>query len=295
MKHIFLGVCLLVFSFSINISFVQATSQADLQKQIEALLEAIRKIESKSKQSPDNTPVLTTNPNLVINSIDDGKSGKPRITITAPTRKKSTFRKDESKNPIIISWKAFNVPVSTNLTIDLSNVKIEGPVGGGSAQFALPQGDSTGTYKWDIYGEGRVSAGTYRVQLGLEECSKKGCANNPHFPGQEENVRLYAQSKSVGVTIVGSSPVSSPTKRAVITTIDDLDAANPTVTGTTLPGTSSVGFSISQGDLIYGSGPITVLNNRWSHTISEDLRPGRYTITLYVNNVKADERIFRVQ
>ncbi|MFM2424075.1 MAG: hypothetical protein RLZZ70_464 [Candidatus Parcubacteria bacterium] len=295
MKKIIVGGVAIVVLFSFVVVPVQAATSDEIQQQVEILQQQIKKLDAKKTATPSGVTVVTNNPNLTIYSTDDGKSGTPKITLTAPTRKKTTFAKGSKNDPIGISWTALNVPVNTNLTIDLNGVKINGPVGGGSAQFALPSGDSTGTYKWDIYGEGRASAGTYRVQLGLEECSQKGCTYNAHFPGQEEDVELYAQSRSVGIKIVGTSPVPKATKRATITTIDDLHTANPTVTGTTVAGVSSVGFSIGQGDLIYGSGPIPVLNNRWSHTISEDLPRGTYTITVRVDNQKADEQKFKVK
>jgi hypothetical protein len=288
----------ILFLFIITLSFVSATphvqavNTSELQSQIDklqTLLKELQKIQNTSNV------VTTNNSNLSITTFDDGKEGKPKITITAPKSKKNKFNKNLTDDPIIIQWVAANVAQNTNLTIDLSNVKIEGPVGGGSAQFVLPSGDSKGIYKWDIHGEGRASAGTYRVQLGLEECSARGCSVNAHFPGQEEDVTLYAQSRSVGVTVTGKTTTAPLTNRATISTIDDLDTPNPTITGVAQPGVTSVGFSIGQGDLIYGSGPINVQNNRWSHTIAEDLRSGKYTISLYVNNSKAEEKKFTVK
>lgn len=267
----------------------EASTNAELQKQINLLQAQMNQLTVTSN------PVTATSANPLITSFTDGKSGKPKIVLTAPTRKNSTFSKNTPTDPIVIKWTATNVPAKTNLTIDMRNVKINGPVGGGTYQFALPEGDSRGEYKLQIYGEGRSSAGTYRIQLGLEECSSKGCGYNAHFPGQEEDVELYAQSKSVGVKVTGSSPKSEPTKSATVSTIDDTDTPNPTVTGTAKSGVTSVGFSIGQGDKVYGSGPIPVTNGRWSHTISEDLRDGQYTLSLYVDTVLSDEEKFTIK
>jgi hypothetical protein len=284
----------LVLGFLSPLAYVEASTAAELQKMILELQQKIKQQSVGQSTAVGDTSIDTGNENLEISTFDDGKDGKPKIVITAPTTKKSKFNKADAKDPIVVKWTAYNVPADTNLVLDLHNVKIQGPVGGGSAQFELPEGDSKGVYNWLIYGEGRPSAGKYRVQAGLEECSAKGCSTNAHFPGQEEDVELYAQSRSVGVTVVGKSPTPALSKDAAITFIDDTDTPNPTVTGTTKMGISSVGFSIGQGDLIYGSGPITVVNNRWSHTISENLKPGTYSLTLYVNNVKAEVRQLKI-
>jgi hypothetical protein len=292
MKHLLLPVLCLVFCATFATPALAATN-AELQKQIESLQAQIKILNGSSSAVPGVVATTTADPKFT--PFNDGKNGKPKIVLTAPTSKNSKFSKSSPTDPIVIKWNATNVPSNTNLTIDMRNVKVAGPVGGGTYQFAIPASDSKGEYKLEIYGEGRPSAGTYRIQLGLEECSSKGCGYNAHFPGQEEDVELYAQSRSVGVTVTGSSPKSAPTKAATVSTIDDTDTPNPTVTGTAKSGVTSVGFSIGQGDKIYGSGPIAVTNGRWSHTISEDLADGKYTLTLYVNNVVADEKKFTVK
>lgn len=272
---------------------VSASTASEIQQMISILEKKLTELKKNQKTATETT-VVTGNSNLDIESFDDGKNGKPKIVLTAPTSRKNKFNKADPKNPITIAWTAFNVREDTNLVVDLNNVKVKGGVGGGGAQFELPEGDSKGVYRWDIYGEGRASAGTYRVQVGLEECSSKGCTFNPHFPGQEEDVELCAQSRSVAVTVIGKSPSPALSKDATISTVDDTDTPNPTVTGTTKAGVTSVGFSIDQGDKIYGSGAISVSNNRWSHTVSEDLKPGSYSLTLYINNVKAEVRKFKI-
>ena len=60
----------------------------------------------------------------------------------------------------------------------------------------------------------------------------------------------------------------------------------PTITGTA-PGHAAVGFSISNGDKYYGSGTFPVVNGRWSHTLTEAIPDGRYTVHLYgTNNIE---------
>ena len=193
---------------------VEAKATSDLQKTIDQLQLQIKQLQSRAALTSAQT---TDNPNLEITGFDDKKDGKPKIKITTPTAKKNKFNKTNPGDPILISWTAYNVPEDTNLIIDLNTVKIKGPIGGGSAQFELPEGDSKGTYKWDIYGEGMASAGTYRVQLGLEECSSLGCHMNAHFPGQEEDVELYAQSRSVGVKVIEKSVKSSSAEKVDLT------------------------------------------------------------------------------
>lgn len=193
---------------------VEAKTTSDLQKMLDQLQLQIKQLQSSAALTSAQT---TDNPNLEITSFDDNKDGKPKIKITTPTAKKKKFNKSDPADPILISWTAYNVPEDTNLIIDLNTVKIKGPLGGGSAQFELPEGDSKGTYKWDIYGEGMASAGTYRVQLGLEECSSLGCDINAHFPGQEEEVELYTQSRSVGVKVIVKSVKSSSTEKTDLT------------------------------------------------------------------------------
>lgn len=288
MKNIVVMCMVLVFLLPSAIT--EASTTTELQKMILELQQKINERNAGQSTVSTDTRIDTGNKNLEIVTFDDGKNGKPKVVLTSPTKRKNKFNKADPNDPIVIRWVAYNVPTKTNLTLDLNTVKIQGPVGGGSAQFELPEGDNKGVYRWDIYREGRASAGKYRVQAGLEECSVKGCTTNAHFPGQEEDVELYAQSRSVAVTVVGKSPVPALSKDATITSIDDTDTPNPTVTGTAKQGVANVGFSLDQGDKIYGSGAIPTMNNRWSHTISEALKPGTYTLTLYVDNVKAEER-----
>ncbi|HYE23497.1 MAG TPA: hypothetical protein VEA92_03605 [Candidatus Paceibacterota bacterium] len=70
---------------------------------------------------------------------------------------------------------------------------------------------------------------------------------------------------------------------------------NPTIKGTA-SGTKTVGFSIGNGDKVYGSGDIRVKKNgKWSHKVQEDLRAGTYTITLYANNVELAKETLTVR
>ena len=73
-------------------------------------------------------------------------------------------------------------------------------------------------------------------------------------------------------------------------------SANPIVRGTAT-GLDTVGFSVGNGDKIYGSGKIKVdENGTWSHRISTDLADGEYKLTLYSysDNVAIDQMYFVV-
>jgi uncharacterized protein YraI len=68
---------------------------------------------------------------------------------------------------------------------------------------------------------------------------------------------------------------------------------NPTIKGKAT-GVDKVGFSISNGDKVYSSGPISVIGGVWSHKVAADLADGKYTVYLYINNKEVDQRSFEV-
>ena len=72
------------------------------------------------------------------------------------------------------------------------------------------------------------------------------------------------------------------------------NSENPTVRGFAY-NTNTVGFSVDQGDKVYGSGQITVVNNVWSHKISTDLENGEYNLTVTVRNKVVARTSFMVQ
>jgi len=72
------------------------------------------------------------------------------------------------------------------------------------------------------------------------------------------------------------------------------NSENPTVRGFAY-NTNTVGFSVDQGDKVYGSGEIAVVNNVWSHKISTDLENGEYNLTLTVRNKVVARTSFMVQ
>ena len=129
------------------------------------------------------------------------KSSKPTIKITAPSAK-ATFAK-EGSGFIPIAWTATNVPEDTLVILELKHKKLAkgGGVGGGSWQDEIVAGNSSGTHKWDIEGEGRAQAGTYKVRAYLQQCVKGDCSQNPNFPGMKKT-KIHATSKWVNIKIV---------------------------------------------------------------------------------------------
>ncbi len=129
------------------------------------------------------------------------KSSKPTIKITAPSAK-ATFAK-EGSGFVPVAWSATNVPEDTLVVVELKQKKLAkgGGVGGGSWQDEIVAGNSSGTHKWDIEGEGRAQAGTYRVRAYLQQCVKGDCSQNPSFPGAKKT-KVYATSKWVNIKIV---------------------------------------------------------------------------------------------
>lgn len=127
-------------------------------------------------------------------------STKPTIKITSPSAK-ATFAK-EGSGFISVAWTASNVPEDTLVILELKQKKLDkGGIGGGSWQDEIVAGNSTGTYNWDIEGDGLEDAGTYKVRAKLQQCVKGDCTQNPNFPGVKKT-RVYATSKWVNIKIV---------------------------------------------------------------------------------------------
>jgi len=90
-----------------------------------------------------------------------------------------------------------------------------------------------------------------------------------------------------------SALVTEPSfPKVTITSVSNNE--NPTVRGYAY-NTNTVGFSVDQGDKVYGSGEIAVVNNTWSHKIRTDLRDGTYNLVVYVNNEIVAKTTFMVK
>lgn len=71
------------------------------------------------------------------------------------------------------------------------------------------------------------------------------------------------------------------------------NSENPTISGTAA-GTKIVGFAISNGDKVYGSGNVAVVNGKWSHKVKKDLEDGEYEVVVYINNVEYERKSFSI-
>jgi len=79
----------------------------------------------------------------------------------------------------------------------------------------------------------------------------------------------------------------------IVTSVIVTNSENPTVSGYAY-NTDTVGFSVSDGDKIYGSDDIEVVNNQWSHKIRKDLDDGTYKLTVYVDGDVFEKKSFVV-
>ena len=122
---------------------------------------------------------------------------KVSIKLTAPSSK-SSFAK-EGSGIIPIAWKATNVPEDALIILELDAKKLaKGSVlGGGTWQGEVAAGDSEGSYNWDIEGEGRPDAGTYRVRALVQACADDACTS--------KGKKTYAKSKWVNITVTKSA------------------------------------------------------------------------------------------
>lgn len=301
-KKVLVGmvVALFVLTSAPQISFAQSNStNAALLQQIQTLMQLIAQLQEqlgKLSNQGGSIPREST-PSLVVytyNDTDDGKDGETAITITSPSTG-AVYDKEIANDPIVISWRAENIPENAMVEVQLEAIELagnRGGIGGGVWSKGVDRGDSTGVYRWEISGEGRSSAGTYKARVLIRECHSKGCTFNPDFPGQEENVTTYARSSWRTFKVVGEDYVAPPTNLAKIVSISDSE--NPLVSGTAGAGIETVGFSIGNGDKVYGSGAIAVRGGRWSHRVSNNLRPGSYEVSLYVNNQLSHRKNFVV-
>lgn len=102
------------------------------------------------------------------------------------------------------------------------------------------------------------------------------------------------QGWSAGQWLNKTPPIPTEVLVPKVTVSSVSNNENPTVRGYAY-NTNTVGFSVDQGDKIYGSGEIAVVNNVWSHRVRTDLESGSYNLTVYVDNTMVAETSFVIQ
>ncbi len=196
---------IIIAAFFIAPSAHAAQSNVNLETLINSLLRQLESLQDElrgEKSTAQSKEMIQgAAPAHWYTPTDDGKRGKPKIVLTAP-RQRASYDKDEDGS-VPVSWEALNVPSNTVLNIELDTLRTSGSgVGGGKWQGEIPEGDSTGSYEWDIAGEGNAMPGVYRIRALVRECHSDGCDVNPDFPGQEEYVKTYAKTpwKTISIT-----------------------------------------------------------------------------------------------
>ncbi len=127
------------------------------------------------------------------------------------------------------------------------------------------------------------------------------------YPSEAGSYKLYSsgiqyrnvpKGLSTGITYSFDYTTDSVTWKNTSNTVQAsiqsiTDSENPIISGTA-HGTKVVGFSIGNGDKVYGSGNISVVNGKWSHKVRTDLNAGEYEVILYINNTEYARKQFEV-
>lgn len=175
------------------------------------------------------------------------------------------------------------VELSQSLWFGTSDATTNGQVGK-LQKFLTNTGDFTYGEITGLYGPATVSA--------VQKWQKRN------------GIISYGTPDTTGYGTVGEATIkamrkgceyeeTSPTPVLVAIT-DITDSENPTITGTAT-GVDFVGFAISDGDKVYGSGNIPVIKGVWSHKVSTDLMEGReYEVIVYVDNIEYTRESFTI-
>jgi hypothetical protein len=175
-------------------------STADLEALIIRLMKQLEevKVQNKTLKSRIGDMVQGKAPEHRYTSTDDKKEGKAKIMITAP-KVRASFDMSEDE-AIEVAWNAKNIPDDAQVVVELDTIHITGGsgVGGGTWVGEIPEGDSTGTYEWDISGDDRISPGKYRVRVLVRECPSDGCDSG-------EGGKVFARSPWKPIVVTDSS------------------------------------------------------------------------------------------
>lgn len=137
------------------------------------------------------------------------------------------------------------------------------------------------------------STGEYKVRL-----SKVGYAGSAKAPTAALTIDPK-ETNFLTSSIKITEPTSAGTTAAPWATIDPknlrITTKNPILTGS-VGGATTVGISIGNGDKVFGSGPIKVINGRWSSKVTTDLANGTYSLQVYsANNVELAKGTMQVK
>jgi hypothetical protein len=178
MRSYFVAVVMGVTLFTSVPAAVMAQSNADLQRQINELIEQIKRLQNRDTSGSVQTSGAAQGvaPEHTYTKLSGDATGKPKIVITAPVREEF-----DKSNPItdVVSfrWRADNVPSSPSqnyvVVIERERIKTfdySGSLSGGTWQGELPPGDSTGQWKMSVAPSGNDDAGVYRVRARIHPC-----------------------------------------------------------------------------------------------------------------------------
>lgn len=201
-----------------------------IQQLIVVLMVLKEQLESQNNasltQSTDTPVVLQPHANFYAEQTDADDSGRTSVSFESP-RNNSSYRWTGEVEDFKIEWEAENVPDDANLRYEHEVLELfSGAVGGGAGSSELPVGDSEG-YVINTYGPGYQSPGKYRMRLSVESCHSQGCNVNPRFPGQEEDIEIYATTEWRYYTIGDHDAEVYETNGAV--TIEDIRPTSGTI------------------------------------------------------------------
>ena len=311
------GTKVLLASIMVSVMFLgavpaRAATNADLLAQIESLLKVIAQLQAQlgSTQGGQATSCVALTRTLYV-GLSDGETGGEvtklqRFLGMSPTgffgpMTEGKVRAWQAQKGIVSSGDADTTGYglvgvrtralmnqcggTTNLPKPDVAVDRKAPSCKIWTSNANPQVGERFTISWSTrnmvdpaFDEGLKAGGQYTVEKNGSRTFKELSAYTGQF-SISPDLGTYAPLCSVSVNIGYGGESEDISGR--LTHIKLSYSENPLIKGSAL-GVSNVGFSLSgmSGDKVYGSGPIPVVDGKWSQKVSIDLTPGQYGITL---------------